>query len=277
MRADAAVAGRNDVLLDLVGETYALLDLETFQPGLLQALGRAMPVDWASLNSLAPEKGEVVAISEPPVTPPELYEVYAQHAHEHPIVGHFLSTNDGRPIRISDLVDQPTLHSFGLYQGVYAVIGIEYQVAFTLPSPAGHVLGVALSRGAEDFSDDEVSLLRRARPHLIQAYRNALDHTELKRRLAVSPVLPRADLGAYGLTGREVEVVRRVASGRRNGDIAEELGVSDRTVQKHLQRAYRKLGVSSRSDAARIAWRLDADRERAGSHPRSPYAGPPQP
>ena len=72
-----------------------------------------------------------------------------------------------------------------------------------------------MSRCDSDFTDDECDLLRRARPHLIQAYLNALEHTSLLRRL----------------------------------------GLSARTVQKHLERAYRKLGVRNRSEASRIAWR----------------------
>ena len=49
------------------------------------------------------------------------------------------------------------------------------------------------------------------------------------------------------------EVLRLVAAGRSNADVAETLALSARTVQKHLENAYRKLGVSSRSEAARIA------------------------
>lgn len=54
-----------------------------------------------------------------------------------------------------------------------------------------------------------------------------------------------------GLTPRELEVVR--LAGRRLGDkeIAQHLGLSPRTVQNHLHRAYEKLGVSDRLQAAR--------------------------
>ena len=247
---------RDEVLLDLVGEVYALLDLEAFQPGLLQALARAVTVDWASLNSLTPEPGHAFGMSVPPV-PPEVYDVFAEFAHEHPIVVHMQRTGDGQPLRISDVIDRKTFRTTRLYRDAYALIGLEHQVAFTLPAPAGHVVGVALSRRDEDFTDAECALLRRARPHLIQAYLNALEHTALKRRLDEAPALPPADLAAYGLTPREVQVVRRVASGQRNRDVADQLGISDRTVQKHLEHAYRKLGVRSRSGAARIAWRQE--------------------
>jgi DNA-binding CsgD family transcriptional regulator len=248
---------RTDAVLDLVGEAYAHLDLESFQEGLLAALERAIPCDWTSLNSLAPgPDGEVVSIARPPV-PLELYDVYARYAHTHPLVIRFLETGDGRPLRISDVVDRQAFHRLDLYREVYAPIGLEHQLAFTLPAPAGHVLGVVLSRRFEDFTVDDCALLREARPHLIQAYRNALEHTEVLRRLGAAPALPPPDLRAHGLTEREAEVVRRVASGRSNRDIASELALSERTVQKHLERSYRKLGVTSRSEAARLAWRSD--------------------
>ena len=65
-------------------------------------------------------------------------------------------------------------------------MGVESQLAFTLPARPPLVIGIALSRGDEDFTDAEVALLGLARPHLIQAYRNAELATA---RAAYSPTL----------------------------------------------------------------------------------------
>jgi DNA-binding NarL/FixJ family response regulator len=51
------------------------------------------------------------------------------------------------------------------------------------------------------------------------------------------------------LTGRESEVLDHLAEGRSNKDIAYRLGISARTVQKHLQRIYVKLAVKGRMAA----------------------------
>jgi len=57
----------------------------------------------------------------------------------------------------------------------------------------------------------------------------------------------------YGLTPREVEVLRLVASGLTDAQIAEQLVISPRTVGKHLQSIYSKLYLPSRSAATRWA------------------------
>ena len=58
-----------------------------------------------------------------------------------------------------------------------------------------------------------------------------------------------ARLAALGLSAREGDVLRGVAAGSTNAEIAERLWLSPRTVQKHLERIYGKLGVHSRAGA----------------------------
>ena len=62
-----------------------------------------------------------------------------------------------------------------------------------------------------------------------------------------------------GLTVREVEVLTLLAEGLSNGDIAERLVISPRTVHAHLRSIFGKLGVSSRTAALREAARLGLD------------------
>ncbi len=56
-----------------------------------------------------------------------------------------------------------------------------------------------------------------------------------------------------GLTPREVEVLRLVAQGLTDAQVAEQLVISPRTVNNHLTSIYSKLQVSSRSAATRYA------------------------
>jgi DNA-binding NarL/FixJ family response regulator len=57
------------------------------------------------------------------------------------------------------------------------------------------------------------------------------------------------------LTAREVEVLRQVAGGNRNRDIAERLFISEETVKVHVKHIMEKLGASDRTQAVAIAVR----------------------
>jgi DNA-binding CsgD family transcriptional regulator len=61
-----------------------------------------------------------------------------------------------------------------------------------------------------------------------------------------------ASLDQYQLTPREIEVLAWVAKGKTNRDIADILGMSPRTVNKHLEHIFVKLGVETRSAAAAL-------------------------
>lgn len=65
------------------------------------------------------------------------------------------------------------------------------------------------------------------------------------------------------LTQRETEVLTWVARGKTNKDIADILGLSPRTVNKHLEHAYVKLGVETRTAAAAFVT-TDSDTSQRG-------------
>ena len=82
-------------------------------------------------------------------------------------------------------------------------------------------------------------------------------------RLGAAPDLARLDglMGAApdttGLTGREVEVLGLLATGKTNREIADALVISEKTVARHVSNIFVKLGVNSRSAATAYAFTHD--------------------
>lgn len=71
--------------------------------------------------------------------------------------------------------------------------------------------------------------------------------------IRVEALVREAASRADGLTAREVEVLRLVAAGKTNRAIAADLGLSERTVDRHVSNIFTKLGLSSRAAAAAYA------------------------
>ncbi|WP_394838803.1 LuxR C-terminal-related transcriptional regulator [Pendulispora rubella] len=84
---------------------------------------------------------------------------------------------------------------------------------------------------------------RRLEAEIVEAILEAAGHERQRRR----QTWPR------GLSDREVDVLRRVARGCSNKDIAEQLSISPRTVQHHVAHIYEKIGVSTRAGATLFA------------------------
>jgi len=112
-----------------------------------------------------------------------------------------------------------------------------------------------------------------ARLRMAQACRDLADHDTARmeldaarrvfQQLGAAPALARVrelagedrPPGAGALTARELEVLRLVASGASNRNVADTLVISEKTVARHVANIFTKLGVSSRSQATAYAYR----------------------
>jgi DNA-binding CsgD family transcriptional regulator len=150
-------------------------------------------------------------------------------------------TGDVRSVtKISDFYSARQLHSTGFYSDYSWPVGIEHHLMLVLPAGAGltaepgRTVRLMLFReSGPDFSERDRDLLSLLRPHLHQAYLDA----EHRRR----PAPP--------LTLRHWELLRLVAAGHTNAQIGRRLGVTEKTVGKHLENIYARLQVSSRTAA----------------------------
>jgi DNA-binding NarL/FixJ family response regulator len=112
----------------------------------------------------------------------------------------------------------------------------------------GHI-DAALAAGAAAY------VVKTAHPDdVASAVRQTFDHS-LYLAGAPDPT-PRAPLAAErpgGLTRRELEILRLVAEGHSNAQLARMLWVTEQTVKFHLSNVYRKLDVANRTEASRWA------------------------
>ncbi len=155
---------------------------------------------------------------------------FDRHFHEHPLV-RFHAYQGGRvPQRISDSVPFEQFRRSALYNDYYHRIRIDHALALPIYVRDGLLVSFVLNRTRRDFTDRERALLDALRPHLARIY----------QRMNI----------VGGLTARESEVLRWVAAGKSDAQIGAILRISARTVQKHLQNVYDKLGVETRTAAA---------------------------
>jgi DNA-binding NarL/FixJ family response regulator len=88
----------------------------------------------------------------------------------------------------------------------------------------------------------------------------------LSRRSSATASAGPSDVEAVALSPREADVLRLVVDGLLNKQIAQRLGITERTVKAHLTSAYQRIGVADRTQAALWAQRHDL----GGSPPAAP-------
>ena len=138
---------------------------------------------------------------------------------------------------------------------------------------AGGGRGRVLAATGSDGPDAAASALAAGASGLLPSRRDLSLLDVFRRVLAGELVLPAEDLstlvgrltsnGANGsaadpvaaLTGREREILRSFAAGASTAEVAEAFGISPLTVQSHVKNILAKLGVHSKVEAVRIAWR----------------------
>lgn len=180
-------------------------------------------------------------------------ECFDRHFRQHPLVQYHAVRRGPHVHRISDSVPFERFRAGELYADYYRRIGIDHVVALPLYVDDGWLVSFVLNRRGRDFGDREVALLELVRAPLAALYGCvrllAREGDGGGAPLPTAPPLPPRPVEAAALTAREREVLRWVAAGKTDRDIAEVLRISHRTVHKHLQHAYAKLGVETRTAA----------------------------
>lgn len=333
-------------LLELCQGLYSTLDTERFVKTTLERLPRLIPCDAITYNEMCPSEDSSRDVDFPKGV---LNIANWPHVmHDHPVLTYILQTGDGTAHKLSDFMTRRQLRETGLYDEVYKVAGVESGLCVALEifkTERPVVIGMGLHRGRVDFSERDRLVLNLLRPHLVQAYQNAVaashlgwvldaegrgvialnsqhrirlitrraqswlteylgwtdserdrlpsrvnewlrSHLQISKDQVPAPreplvltkgtkrlvirlietdreptlhleeqytAIPAEALRPLNVSRREAEVLAWMAVGKTNADIAQILGVSARTVEKHCENIYQKLGVESRMAAVRRA------------------------
>jgi DNA-binding CsgD family transcriptional regulator len=346
-------------LLDFLRSNYVARDLPEFRRFVITALPDVVRSEITGYNEIDLRKwrDEHILFPMERMDFPDSFELFNEHIREHPVINHLARTQRPEILRISDFLTHRQFARTGLYQDFFRQVGTRDQISVTLKVGKRTIVGIALNH-SQDYTERHRTLLSLVRPHLIQAYRNALFISRMKEELEAarqslehvnaaaitlgpsghaSSIAPFAEkllekyfgsrprvnglplavrdwmkeqrarvdelrpaqplvmslngsqleirllsqngqtvlllnekimpsrpamipeaLAATSLSPREAEVLAWVARGRTNSEIAQILRLSARTIQKHVEHIFQKLGVETRTSAAAQAWEVAA-------------------
>lgn len=251
----ARVADWIEIVADLMREPLTAFPVKRISQHILDSFDtEIVSYDWRTPDGIADH-----TVLAPPgrlfagMALPDALEVSRRTLNEHDLIDHhplirwYAATRDpaaqtmGRvPASIRASSRSGELHeamaSFGLQVQMSLPVrlaGVEY---------AAFVLG---RQGHEDFSREDLIVARRAQVAISVLYRQCSAFGERSPASFTEKMSPT-------LTGREVSILRLVAEGQTATAIARRLGTSPRTIHKHLENTYRKLGVRDRVSAVRV-------------------------
>lgn len=170
----------------------------------------------------------------------------------------------GTSAALTDLADLRTLRRLAVYTDFYRPNGIDDQLLCIARAGNRQATGLALHRARRGFSHRDRAVVDLVTLHLAQSVarrEHLASLTAAVRSLGrhserVEQALPRL----AALTTRERDIVEHLIGGLTDREIGRSLAISQRTVHKHLERIYRKLGLGNRASLIALV-------HQSGPHP----------
>jgi DNA-binding NarL/FixJ family response regulator len=156
-------------------------------------------------------------------------------------------------------VRMPTMDGLEATRRVIAELGSSTRVVMLTTFDLDEYVYAALAAGASGFLLKDATAEALFEAVRVVASGDALLAPSVTQRLIrefarLRPALPLPPDRLHELTPRETEVLRLVAEGLSNGEIAERLVVSEETVKTHVSRVLTKLGLRDRAQAVVVAY-----------------------
>ncbi|MBV8542268.1 MAG: response regulator transcription factor [Pseudonocardiales bacterium] len=258
---------------DLSYHTDGLSDRDTYLTVASACLSEALPGDLTGWYR--------VDLANPPVKvwydDPQAYrmgDVRDAVIAEHPVVAHRLAHPESEPVlRVSDRISDRVFRSSRVYREVFVPLGARYQLTISTDGDDTVTSGWIVKRSVRDFTETDLRHARRLQP-LLALLNTIYSYSPVRR--TDSARIEEARRRAR-LTVRELDVLTLLANGLSAHQIARLRRISVRTVRKHLENIYQKLGCHDRLLAVNKARSLgllrSAQGALAGSGDRTSHPG----
>ncbi|ALV43371.1 hypothetical protein AU252_21195 [Pseudarthrobacter sulfonivorans] len=237
-----------DPAADFAAQLNHLGDRDAYLDAASQFLLKLFPSDHAAWSSLDARAGTAEVVAYPHYSGANVQKMMLDMYDEHPFAASVQTDGvggDWRPRRLSDLVSDLELYRTRAFQEALSIVGVNRQlVLFTAGCRVDYFHCWTMNRWNHDFSDNDASLAQQIQP-MLQLLDSAYAGGNAHR------VAETANAEAYSLTAREQQVMRLLGQGLKATGIGRLLGCSPRTVAKHIEHAYTKLGSNNRVDALR--------------------------
>lgn len=252
-----AYLGSFYIINELIYNLYSYESIEVFTKHFLPGIKLLIPYSYASLllcREPKPAEPAEELLFHPPICYPAYFEEAEQEYLRSIRDDHLLwilHASESQVIRESDLIEEENRLNSPLYVRCYRKFNIFDTLQYTIVYQQKMLGVLTLFRTNIDgaFSDDDMFYLRSLGLHL-----NAVVHRlcafpsrtwETERLIGELRI-------QYQLTGREEQILTFLYDYRNNNEIAEALGISEHTLQKHLQNIFRKMHISSKWELLRL-------------------------
>jgi DNA-binding CsgD family transcriptional regulator len=244
---------------------HAIVNNEPFVTELAEGLRHVVGVDCVCVDlchGWRTQRPSVTVVGEPDtLSVAEIDHWMALYADD-PYIVNLLATGDQRPYRTSDFMPFNRFRQTPIYREVFARYGMRHLLVMTPRMTEQDMVLIGMTRRLHDFSDRETRALHPMREVIGAALDYHARVSAIRARISTGgPAIPPH---RCTLTERENQVLALIATGHTNDQAARKLGISSRTIRKHLEGVFTKADVPSR--AAAVAWWLrqpgQAPRER---------------
>jgi len=163
----------------------------------------------------------------------------------HPLLRHYAKNCDLTPRTNNDLLDGTGQLVTEAQHPLFRALGLQTSIAVPLAITGEILRTIVVARLNKGFTTAECAFVRRLQPLLI-AFDRQQHNSFVPLGSASSTSGSRISVRAPGLTPRETAVLGLLAEAHTAKSIARRLGLSERTVTKHLEHLYRKLDTCDR-------------------------------